>query len=99
MIVAEDDALHALRISEHASMGSLSSVYRRKDEKRVALALVRKGGGKPPTVREGIGVQIAEFGDGGVSYCRQFTEEACRERQGRQRSACHVCGWWQPSVI
>ncbi len=68
MIAAEEDALHALRISEHASMGNLSSVYQSKDEKRVALALVRKGG-KPLTVREGIGIQIAEFGDGGVSYC------------------------------
>ena len=69
MIVAEVDALHALKISEHVSMGNLSSICRSKDEKRVALALVRKGG-KPLTVREGIGVQIAEFGDGGVSHCR-----------------------------
>ena len=53
MIAAEDDALHALRISEHASMGSLSSVYESKGEKRVALGA---DGGKPQTVREEIGV-------------------------------------------
>jgi len=49
-MAVEDDALHALRISKHASMGNLSSVVRSKDVKRVALVWMEENHG--PFARE-----------------------------------------------
>ena len=48
-MAVEDDALHVLRINEHASIGTFSSMFQSKDEKRVARVRM----GRVRTVREG----------------------------------------------